>query len=363
MRAYYLDRIRIVLTILVIAHHSAITYGASGGWFLRLEDDKSTSSLVLTLLAAVNQTFFMGFFFLISGYLTPSSYDRKGWFDFVRDRLIRLGLPTLFFGFVIGPLTVAIARTQSWDFAGEWFGLMAHGRFVIGPMWFAYALLVFSLAYVAWRRLVPVKPGPRKPVPEQPTWIVAAVGVGAAALIIRQFVPVGEEVLELQLGYFASYIFLFALGCVAERYGWLAEVKRKHALPWVIAAAIALPLLPIALVVGEQIGQTNFATGFSFPAIFYAFWEPVVAWGIIAGMLWIFHLRFNEPDKRWGGLARQTYGAFIVHPPVIVTIALLLEPLPAPALIKFLLLATLGTSVSFATAWAIRKIPFVRLAV
>ena len=161
------------------------------------------------------------------------------------------------------------------------FGIMARGDFVIGPMWFAYALLVFSLAYVVWRKLVPVKPASRKPVPEQRRWVMAAFGVGAAALIIRQFVPVGEEVLDLQLGYFASYVFLFALGCIAERYGWLAEVKRKHALPWMIAAAVALPLLPIALVVGEQIGQTNFATGFSFPAIFYAFWEPVVAWGII----------------------------------------------------------------------------------
>ena len=211
--------------------------------------------------------------------------------------------------------------------------------------------------------LVPVKPAPRKPVPDHWLWIVSAVSVGLAALLIRQFVPVGEEVLDLQLGYFASYVFLFALGCIAERYGWLSEIKRKHALPWLIALAVAIPLLPVALVVGEAIGQTEFATGFSFPAIFYAFWEPVVAWGIIAGMLWAFHLRFNEPDKRWGGLARQTYGAFIIHPPVIVTIALLLENVAAPALVKFLLLTMLGTVASFAIAWAIRKIPFVKRAV
>lgn len=360
MRAYYLDRIRIVLTILVIAHHSAITYGASGGWFLRLVDEEN---LPLTLLAAINQAFFMGFFFLISGYLTPSSYDRKGWLDFTRDRLIRLGPPTLFFGFVLGPLTVAIAETRSPDFLGTWLSLMARFRFVIGPMWFAYALLLFSLCYVIWRKLVPIKPAPRRPVPGHRAWILAALGVGLAALIIRQVVPVGEEVLNLQLGYFASYVFLFALGCVAERYGWLEEVKRRHALPWVVAAAIAIPLLPVGLVIGEQLGQTNFATGFSFPAVFYAFWEPVIAWGVIAGMLWLFHLKFNEPSRRWGGLARQTYGAFIVHPPVIVTIALLLEAVPAPDTVKFLLLTISGALCSFALAWAIRKIPFVKRAV
>jgi fucose 4-O-acetylase-like acetyltransferase len=359
MRAYFLDRIRVILTMLVIAHHSAITYGASGGWFIRLAPEDGPSALALTLFVAINQAFFMGFFFLISGYLTPSSHDRKGWAGYTRDRLLRLGLPTVFFGFVLGPLTVAIAADGA-HFTARWLTMMSQFRFVIGPMWFAYALLIFTLAYVLWRRVVPVKPGSRQPVPRQWAWIASAVGVGLVALIIRQLVPVGEEVLNLQLGYFASYVFLFALGCIAERYGWLEHVKKRHALPWLIALAIAVPLLPLALVVGEAMGQTDFATGFSFPAIFYAFWEPVVAWGIIAGALWIFPLRWGERDRRWGFLSRQSYAAFIIHPPVIVALALLMQPLPLPAIVKFLVLTAVGTIVCFALAWAIRKLPLVR---
>ena len=360
MRAYFLDRIRVVLTILVIAHHSAITYGASGSWFIKLAPEDGPSALALTLFVAVNQAFFMGFFFLISGYLTPSSYDRKGWAAYMRDRLLRLGLPVLFFGFVIGPLTVAIADARSWDFASRWLVLMGQLRFVIGPMWFAYALLIFTLGYVLWRRLVPVKPGPRQPIPDHLTWILSAFGVGLAALVIRQFVPVGQEVLNLQLGYFASYVFLFVVGCVAERYGWLENVKRRHAMPWLIALAVAIPLLPVALIAGEKLGQTNFATGFSFPAIFYAFWEPVIAWGVISGALWYFQLKWGERDRRWGFLSRQSYGAFIVHPPVIVSVALLMEALPLPAIVKFLVLVAAGTVISFALAWAMRKLPLVR---
>lgn len=359
MRAYFLDRIRVILTILVIAHHSAITYGASGGWFIKLAPGEGPAALALTLFAAVNQAFFMGFFFLISGYLTPSSYDRKGWADYTRDRVLRLGLPTLFFGFVLGPLTVAIAQ-DGWNFSTRWLMMMSQLRFVIGPMWFAYALLIFTLAYVLWRRFVALKPSARRPIPGQKTWIISALGVGLAALIIRQVVPVGEEVLNLQLGYFASYVFLFAIGCIAERYGWLEHVKKRHALPWMIALAVAVPLLPIALITGEAIGQTNFATGFSFPAIFYAFWEPVVAWGVIAGALWIFPLCWSERDRRWGFLSRQSYGAFIIHPPVIVALALAMEPIMLPAIVKFLLLTAAGTILCFALAWAIRRLPPVR---
>ena len=51
----------------------------------------------------------MGLFFLISGCLSPGSLARKGTAGFLTDRAIRLGLPVLFFGLVLGPLTVALA--------------------------------------------------------------------------------------------------------------------------------------------------------------------------------------------------------------------------------------------------------------
>ncbi|WP_181923822.1 hypothetical protein [Streptomyces inhibens] len=39
----------------------------------------------------------MGFFFMIAGYFTPASYDRKGARPFLRDCLKRLGVPLLAF--------------------------------------------------------------------------------------------------------------------------------------------------------------------------------------------------------------------------------------------------------------------------
>ena len=39
------------------------------------------------------QAFALGFFFMISGYFTPVSFDRKGGWGFLRDRFIRLGIP------------------------------------------------------------------------------------------------------------------------------------------------------------------------------------------------------------------------------------------------------------------------------
>lgn len=47
----------------------------------------------------------MGAFFLLAGYFIPGSYDRKGTGPFIKDRLIRLGIPMLVFYFVLNPLS------------------------------------------------------------------------------------------------------------------------------------------------------------------------------------------------------------------------------------------------------------------
>ena len=150
-RSFYLDRLRVVLTALVILHHTAITYGGSGGWFYReVPSSSSPTSLLLTLFCAVNQSFFMVMFFLLAGYFTPGSLQRKGLAPFIQERLIRLGLPLLLFGFVLGPLTVALAIwLKNQNLLQRWLSQLEQGSFVIGPLWFVFALLIFSLAYVA----------------------------------------------------------------------------------------------------------------------------------------------------------------------------------------------------------------------
>ena len=88
-RDFYIDRLRTVMTAFVILHHTAITYGSPGGWFWReLEPSGSLSSQLLLLFCATNQAYFMGFFFLLAGYFTPASLERKGYARFIGDRLL-----------------------------------------------------------------------------------------------------------------------------------------------------------------------------------------------------------------------------------------------------------------------------------
>src|SRR3984957_8511834 len=118
-RELYIDRLRVVMTALVIFHHTPITYGAIGGWFWReLPPSAAPSSRLLILFCTTNQAYFMGFFFLLAGYFTPLSLERKGYARFICDRFLRLGIPLLAFGLLLGPLTAAIVNYAKGD--GFW---------------------------------------------------------------------------------------------------------------------------------------------------------------------------------------------------------------------------------------------------
>lgn len=371
-RLLFADRLRTVLTVLVIAHHTAITYGGSGGWFYReVRDGGAPLSLALTLFCSINQAFFMGLFFLLAGYFSPPALAAKGLRRFVFDRLLRLGVPLLVFGGFLGPMTVALAGiAQGKPFHDHWRELTHAGVFVIGPLWFAWALLLFTAGWLAWRALrdglsspagpVRVVAQPPKSVPGNAAWLVAALAVGAAALAIRQWVPVGEHRFGLQLGYFASYLMLFALGIAAWPQRWLERLPAAQVRRWSRIALWTVPLLPLtAAATGALAGRAvNFSGGLGIAAVVYAVWEPFVAWGLIARLLVRFQRESAPPWwDRWNGAA---YGAFVLHAPVITGLAVAIAGWALPPGLKFLVVLGLGTVLSFGIAAALRRLPGVR---
>jgi peptidoglycan/LPS O-acetylase OafA/YrhL len=362
-RDIYIDRLRSMMTVLVILHHTAITYGAIGGWFWHeVQPSRMPSSILLILFCTTNQAYFMGFFFLLAGYFTPASLDRKGYGQFILDRFIRLGIPILAFGLILGPLTNALVTFARGDGFWPTFVRLWHRReFIIGPLWFAEALLIFGLWYVLLRRIAgpqPDSPASAKqapsPVPSWRAWFAGALIVGASALAIRQVFPIGTSL----YGYWAIYVFLFIVGIRAKPRNWLAQLTWKHAWPWVVTTCLVWPTLPLGWLLAP--GSVNFNTGFSWGAFLYAFWEPFIAWGLIAAWLLLFRAHMNQPSAFWTWLNRRAYTVYIIHPPVLVGIALLLHGWTAPALVKFAVVGTLACIATWLLADPLVRLPGVR---
>ena len=96
VRLAFVDHIRVLLVILVILHHLAVTYGGDRSWYYIEEPRDLITTVVLTLFVVTNQAFFMGFYFLIAAYFVPRSLESKGSKQFLKERFLRLGVPLPF---------------------------------------------------------------------------------------------------------------------------------------------------------------------------------------------------------------------------------------------------------------------------
>ena len=159
-RLFYIDHLRAFLAILVVIHHVALIYGASlpGYYYVEPPFTDPIAFQVLLVFVLVNQSWFMGAFFLISGYFTPSSFDRKGLSAFLKDKLLRLGVPILLFYFVLSPISFIGWNLMPVELTGimtplTWnsFWNVYLDRTSIGPLWFVAMLLIFSFSYSIWR--------------------------------------------------------------------------------------------------------------------------------------------------------------------------------------------------------------------
>ena len=97
--------------------------------------------------------------------------------------------------------------------------------------------------------------------------------------------------------------------------------------------------------------------GWNIQAVVYAFWEPFVAWGFILALL---H-RFVASGRVWTMLSRRAYAIYIIHPPVLVAIALVWRDVTAPQdLIKFAITGAAGCLVCFWIAGLLLRLPPLR---
>jgi peptidoglycan/LPS O-acetylase OafA/YrhL len=153
------------------------------------------------------------------------------------------------------------------------------------------------------------------------------------------------------------------VGIAAARSDWLRKLTWKTARPALFVALFAWPTMPLAIlyVVSTNAGaKSNFSGGLTWPAVLYAFWEPFVAWGLIAAWLLIFREYMNRPSRFWDWLNRRAYAVYIIHPPVLVAIALLLHVWTAPAMLKFAVVGALACVASWLWSDPLVRLPGVR---
>jgi glucan biosynthesis protein C len=360
-RMYYLDNLRIALTILVIAHHVGQAYGPTGGYWPVQETARAA---VLGPFFTVNRSFFMSLFFMISGYLMVGAYDRHGARAFTLSRLQRLGVPVLCFALVMIPLRIFLFG----EHISSWLDLLNAGH-----LWYLEHLLLFSLGYALWRtvRNVPSEGGRARQISGQggvragqagnrtadreggklpsPFAIVAfTLVIALASALVRIWSPI-DRWFNL-FGFFRVAfadvprdLGFFIAGVLSYPRRWSERFPVRAASVWLLVGiTLAVAWYAYDLVLYRLVPLSPTAM-----AVIYPLWEVFLCCGLCIGLLVLFRQAADMQNRFGKVLARSQYSAYFWHPLLIVPLQMALLAVPMPPLVKFLLVTAVAVPLVF----------------
>ena len=216
------------------------------------------------------------------------------------------------------------------------------------------------------RRVVPAPQTaqtPGRPLSDGMLALLAGV-ISLAAFLIRLVQPLGTAVLNMQLGYFAQYIIYFIFGIMTYRRDWLHTIPLKLGVRW-FAGAIVLGIpLWLGLLVGGgafEKGLEPFMGGVNWTSAGYAIWESFFSVAVSVGTLTLFRDRVKLADKLSNFLSSNSFAVYMFHPPLLVTVSLLLRPWQGHPLLKVLVAGVVATGVTFLLAqFVLRRVPLLK---
>lgn len=356
-RIIFIDNIRWVMIMLVLSMHAAVTYSGNGGWYYKEGAQLGKAELLIFVTyQAFLQSFFMSLLFFIAGYFVPGAYDKKGGLRFLRDRAFRLGLPTLLYILILGPVSEYVAN-------GNWEGGPHLGG--NGPLWFCAALLIFCVGYALFRALT----GRRDLVGPRPFPGAAAVTgfillIAAATYLVRVPWPNGTSFYNLQFCYFPGYILFFIAGTLAYRYSWLTTLSKAAGVWWgrVGRGGGLIVWFAILLLGGALSGHAaDYKGGWTGQSAGLCFWEALAGVGLSIWCLVLFRERFNGQGRWAKFFSDNAFAVYVFHPPILIGITLWMAGLHWPPLVKFVLATVLSIAASYTLCAAIfRRIPGVK---
>lgn len=350
-KLHYLNNIKALLAVAVVLVHASMAYGGAGGWYYIEASDDFISTSILTMINAVLQSFFMGIFFFISAYFSPKSYDNKGFYVFLKDRIPKLLIPALFYYFVLNPLCVNFVQRKAYFSSLGFYNL-----------WFVMALLIFTLIYALGRGINRI----RLPEMDFPNaWKVFAfiILLGCFNFITRLFFRTNEMyIFDFTFGYFPQYIVLFILGVAAYRNNWLNKLDEKLASTFLKISIVSIILLPVVFLIATPVSGdvSNFYGGATLESLFYSFWEPFVGIGIILKLLVAFKRRFNFTKPFLELASRCSYSIYIIQSLFIIALQKILSNIDMNVLIKVVIVTTLTYALCLAVSSILVRTPGIK---
>lgn len=303
-RLLYLDNLRSVAMLFGLPVHAAL-----------LSQDN-----VMRLFETLSYFFRMGTFFTVSGFFAALVLSQRGSRDFIRSRILMLGLPLVTIAILLNPVSIALVRNLWLPGEGhllsDTIDILA-GR---GPeqlfflnwhlhLWFLVSLLVYALCAPAalalidrCRQAAPVR-NLAKLIPDAMIPLFIAIAIAVTVICLRGFERIALKPFDPAwlVGATMTYAPYFFLGMVLFREEWLW--RRLH--------TIDIPLIALALVTLALYQTLDLSVMAS--AILGEFRRGVTICAALFAILYLFEKLLDSSNHSQQSVSSSIYTVYLFH--------------------------------------------------
>jgi glucans biosynthesis protein C len=382
-RILWVDYLRSSITVLVVAHHSTLSYTTFAS-FNKTAYIFSTHPIVdtkrwigLDILVNFNDIFFMSLMFLIGGLFLMNSIRKKGRSAFIRERFFRLFIPFL----LLGTLLMLLAYFPSYYVAHESTDIPAYIKdfFVVeywpvGPPWFIWMLFLFNLL-LAWFyspfQKVSGRIGKYLTILKDKPFIFFSILFCLGWIL---YVPLAYSVgagtwtglgpFDFQLSRIFLYVGFFTLGILIGETDFNNEILSTQSAivkNWQIWILLSMVVFIVVTIIGKPLmllEKKNILTEFTGWLIYYSFYIASCILSCIAFLT--VYRKLVQTGKSWlNSLSENAYLIYFIHYIFVIWCQFLLLNLSIPAFTKFVVTFIVALSLSWMTSILLRKIKIV----
>jgi glucan biosynthesis protein C len=371
-----LKNLRGVLLLLILAFHAfsayIVTQPSSPPPFDQPPYDWQAFPIIdsdrwlgFDLFCAFQFLYLMQFMFFLSGLFVWPSLQRKGWKEFLRQRVFRLGVPFVVGVYLLVPLAFypvyrVTAVDPSWSaFWTHWTALPLTPT---GPMWFLWCLVVFDMcaALLYW-----LMPRLDYLFAKLPTWIVARpvpLFVAVIAVTAIAYLPLsaiyspwywaGIGPFEVQAAFAPQYAIYFFLGLAIGAYGFERSlfaangplVRRWPLWSGLAFAAFLLWIVPTALM--QKMPDMPVAALRAIGDLGLVMFAGAICFAMTAMFQRIARTRWPIVDE----VSEHGYGVYFFHYPIVLWLQYALLDRTMPAVAKGLIVFAVTVFASWAAS-------------
>jgi glucans biosynthesis protein C len=383
-RNLWVDYLRSALTVLVVAHHSSLAY-TTFAWFDKDAYINSTHAIVdakrwigLDIFENFNDVFFMSLMFLIGGLFLFKSINKKGTFNFLKDRFYRLFIPFLF----VGTLFMLIAYFPSYYVAHNNTDIIAYikdffvvEKWPVGPPWFIWVLFLFNVLFAVFHSRFQKLNGRIEKlsscIKNKPvilfvtlfviTWILyvpIAYNIGAGTWT-------GIGPFDFQLSRILLYFGYFIIGVLIGNTDFnndLFSIKSTIVKKWWLWLVLSLLVYALLTMIAEPLRQmlkNGIIKEFYAWMIYYIIYVASCIMSCIA-FITTFRKLVHTGKRWWDSLSENAYLIYLIHYIFVIGIQFALLTYNIPAILKFFITFIFALSFSWLASILLRKVNIIK---